>query len=351
MHHHSSLALAALVAFVVPALAQDMERPSPSPKLKAFEPFTGSWTGKGTVTPQEGADPMPWTATTVMKPVLDGFFFQDDSKIEMPGMPTPLGMRTVYGWDAENERYVAYGVGNTGEGEMATVHFPDPRTMVMGSAGLRMGQYTVSRAVWKIDGDTSTFVSERANDAGDWYVEVEGTFERGDATAPASVQVVDASFMDVPVHEQTSRLADALSGKYAIQGSMTIAPGMPETKIRGTEAIGPAFGGHVVFSRVEGFAEGDDHPYVGETYMTWNAVDQSYDLVMFDNMGMVGAGQLRFVDDATLVGVFAGPMMGTPSVQRSVTRIGENGVTGAVSHSIVGAHEPMKSFEAKYTRK
>jgi hypothetical protein len=346
--HASTFPVLAVLACLVPLTAQD-SAPQPSPKLEAFAPFVGHWTGSGTVVPEEDGAAVEWTATVEFAPVLGGFFFQDDTVVEMVGMPTPLVMRTVYGWDAENERYVAYGIGNTGEAQLTRVHFPKPGTMVMAGSGMRFGQLTLGRTVWMAKGDSTSFRSERANDAGSWYTEVQGRMQRVE-TAPKPAPA-EASFMDMPVPEPIEKLLDAMAGTYGVAGAMTMAPGMPEMKVRGTERIGAAFGGHALHSRVEGYADNDEVLYVGDTYMTWNEVDRCYDLVMFDNMGAVAKAQNRFAEDGSLVGVFSGPMMGQLTVQRSVTKFGERGVQEIYGHTISGTHPPMETFRMHYTRK
>jgi len=333
-------ALTALAA-AVPA----QEAPPPSPKLKAFDGLVGYWEGKGEVVQMQGQPATPWTATIAFQPILDGYFFQEDVEVQV-GAPTPLQMRTIYGWDAENERYVAFGLGNTGESHYGTADFPEPGVMVTGHAGPMQGTFGVNRVVWRFGDGKMRFHADRANGAGAFFVEVQGAFQRIDA-APKSA--AEASFVGVPIATQITKLAPRLTGTYSIRGAMRMTPDMPEMKITGTETIALAFGGHAVTMVVEGNADGGP-PYVGHNYMVWNAADSCYDFVGFDNMGMCGKMSAWMVDADTIVAVHGGKEMGQPVAARATMKIGKAGLASWTNHSIVGAAEPMQSFHATYTR-
>lgn len=343
MHTTHALALA-VCTLVAPAFAQT---PEPSPKLAAFEPMVGTWTGKGTVIPQEGMPAEEWTATVEIKPILDGFFFQEETIVHV-GAPTPMVMRGIYGWDAEHERLVAFGCGNQGISNVGTVYFPSRTTMVIGVAEEQNGVPMVARNTWTFGGDELTYKSERANGAGDWYTEVEGKFERTDVKPKG---VTEASFMGVPVAAPMTVLAGKMVGTYDVKGTMTMAPGMPATKIHGTESIQPILGGHTLFSEVRGYAEGDDAEYVGHNYMCWDPVDNCFDLVFVSNMGEFGKAEARMTEDGHLVTIASGPMMGQLTASRSIIKFGPTGVEEVISHLLSGTADPIVNFKGTYARK
>lgn len=341
-HHTLVLTLCALAA---PLAAQ--EAPEPSPKLSAFEPLVGTWTGKGTANHDEGQPAGEWTATVEFQPILDGFFFQEDTIVEI-GAPTPLQMRTVFGWDSEKERYVSFGAGNTGESYYTTVYFPDAKTLVVDRAGQEQGQPVVSRNTWKIGDKNLTYIAQRAVGTGKWHTMVEGTFERASNTNRKNF--TEASFIETPVDANLEKLSKRIAGTYEVTGTMKMMPDMPEMKITGTEAVRRMFGGHAIHSHIEGETAGEEGKYLADGYITWNPVEKCYDAVFFDNMGMVGESQMRFAGDDELIGTSAGTMMQTPVVCRTTMTLGENGIETVTATSIVGSGEPYDSFQATYKR-
>lgn len=339
------LPLAFVSCFAGLASAQDFA--APSDKLAVFRPMVGMWKGEGTAAQSADMDAMPWTATVHFQPILDGHFFQEDIVIAV-GAPTPIVMRSIYGWDAENERYVMFGLGNTGESEFHTLRFPTPGTMVVGHAGVRQGEFATSRSVTRITADAITFEGERANGAGPWFTEVTGKLTKTDAKPP---ELPAVGFVGVPVASQTKALADRMAGTYAITGSMSPAPGAPDVEISGIEKIAPAFGGHAVHSIVEGTAGGEGPKYVAHNFMVWNANDQCFESVAFDNLGTVGRSQAWMAGDDTLVTVFAGKRMGQPIAERGTLKFGDDGPESWTSHTMAGAGEPRQTFHATYARK
>ncbi|MBK8974987.1 MAG: DUF1579 family protein [Planctomycetes bacterium] len=338
----------ALLVCTIPAVAAGQELPKPPTQLAKFRPLFGTWSGSGTTVPVAGADAMPWTATMSVEQIHDGFFVQENVRIEV-GAPMPLAYRTIYGYDTENQRYVCYTVGNDGSSHFGEYSFPERGVLQMNSAGFRHDTPWLSRGIWRIAGrNRLTYRSEVAEGTGDMRVYVDGAFERADATPP---QVVDASFIDPPVAPEMETLARRIAGAFDVKGSMIMMPGMPEQKIHGTETFTPILGGHAVHSAVVGFSEGEEGEYHADTFWTWNAHDRCYDAVYFDNMGQVGRMQARWQGDDALVTTWSGLMMGQPAVSSSVTTVGEHGPVRAVSHTAFGVAPPMKTFDSTYTRR
>ena len=292
-------------------------------------------------------EPAPWTATVHYQPILGGYFFQEDAVIEV-GAPTPIVMRSIYGWDAETERYVMFVVGNTGEADFHTVQFPEPGTMIVGHAGMRQGEFATMRTITRVTADAITFESERANGTGPWFTAVKGELTKADVKPP---ELLAVGFVGVPVPPQIEALADRMAGSYTIRGSMASAPGAADVRISGAEHITKAFGGHAIHSIVEGSAGGEGPTYVAHTFMVWNASDARFDSVAFDNMGTVGHSQAWMVGDDTLVAVFAGRRMGQPTADRGTLKLGDDGPESWTSHTIVGTDEPKLTFHATYERK
>jgi len=105
-----------------------------------------------------------------------------------------------------------------------------------------------------------------------------------------------------------------------------------------------------VVSVLEGAAD-EGPPYRAHSYFTWNTNHNSFDLVMFSNMGEFAQMEGRFVGDDTLAAVCTVQAMGTLCAQRTVTKFGKDGITEATNHCLFGTAEPLKSFHAIYTRR
>ena len=97
-----SIGLFAIVLMTSVAAAQ--EAPPVAKQMSKCEALVGNWEGSGFVRAMPGMPEMPWTSTTTVKKILDGHFIIDQTKIEIEGMPVPLVMTSVTGWDSANCR-------------------------------------------------------------------------------------------------------------------------------------------------------------------------------------------------------------------------------------------------------
>lgn len=77
----------------------------------------GTWTGKTHMTMGPGGEVMKSECTMIMKPLMDGRYFQCEIKGDMPGMGPFLGVGT-YGFDNVTQKFVATWIDNHGTGIM-----------------------------------------------------------------------------------------------------------------------------------------------------------------------------------------------------------------------------------------
>lgn len=334
-------------AIVVPSTAQGM--PQPAKELARFERMVGEWQGKGTAHMGPEAAAVPWTATMSVRKGLGGFFFEEDLTVRFEGMPAPLQMKEVFGWDGERQEYVKYVVGNSGDGRAPQLHWLDDDTCVELYVGLGpTGEPSLSRGTTRMRSDGFTYKSETCSGAGPFQVHVEGHFTRAEPAAKA--EIVEAAFMDAEPSADLARLASAL-GTWKVTGTMVMVPGTPAMKISGTETFKALWGGSVLQSVVIG----DPDPtmgggvYQGISYMTYDPAKKCIVSFQADSMGMCGVSECRF-EGADLIVATAGPVMGKPTAMRTIVHMDKNGFTRVVSHALAGTTEPYKSFEATYTR-
>lgn len=338
-----------LITSTLLASLSAQEMPQPAKELARFERMVGEWDGKGTASMEPGAPAMPWTATMSVRKSLGGFFYEEDLTVRFEGMPAPLQMKEVFGWDAERQEYVKYVVGNGGEGHAPKVHWIDDDTCVELYTGFDMsGKPSLSRGTTHFSGDGFTYKSESLTGADPLRLNVEGRFTRAEHAAKA--EITEASFMDTEPSPELARLQKAL-GTWKVAGTMIMEPGAPEMKISGTETMKTLWGGTVVQSIVVG----DPDPamggavYQGLSYMTYDPAKKCIVCFQADSMGMCGVSECRFEGD-DLVVTTAGPMMGKPTASRAIMHMDDKGITRVVSHALSGTAAPYKGFDATYTR-
>ena len=89
--------------------------------------------------------------------------------------------------------------------------------------------------------------------------------------------------------------------------------------------------------------------YEGWGCMAWNDREQNYTSLWVDNMGDAAMSECEWLDDTTLVMRESRVVQGMPAVQRSISQHTADGVLKSfVTHSLMGAMAPMKTFSATY---
>lgn len=330
----------------------------PAPQLKKLAPMVGHWTGKGTATMAPGQPDMSWTSTSQARWVLDGHFIQDDVEIRFPGMPSALKMRSYYGWDRENECYVAIGMGNTGTVEVAKMHWTDDHTTVTASSKMENGVLTVDRWVTKVESDKVSFSGTRLLGSDSPFVHVQGVNVRSEQGSTIDAAATDASaggvnmFAGAFVAEQMPKL-EGMVGKYTFQGSMIMAPGTPEMKISGKETVAMGFDNsvlvmHTIGDPVVGMG---DHTYEAYAFMAYDETRQCYLAASVTNMGEVHHSEWRLHDEDTMIGTMAGKMQGKYTVARTTLELDDSGaMTKIISESMAGADKPVVAFRGTYAK-
>ena len=210
-------------ALALPALAQEMEIPKPAKELAKYQKLIGSWEGSGQVWMEAGATPTAWTASSTCKEILGGFFFQEDTEVDLGGeFTTPLQMRALHGFDNERQSYIMYGVSNNGIGNAEQAYWVGD-TLVVSGSGLdpESGLPYVDRTLIKYGKDSYDLEIDRAVGDGDFFTHVSGTFKRA-KTAKAGF-AREASFMQMPVAPAMGSLGK-ICGKFDIVGSMIPMP-------------------------------------------------------------------------------------------------------------------------------
>lgn len=348
--HFRLLPTLLLTCVGAPALfAQDLAdfQTKPAAELQKFAPMVGTWEGSGSVHMAPGADAMPWTSTSSFEWVLGGHWLREDVSIKLGDMPTPLCMSTFYGWDGENQRYVAVGISNTGDTELTEVFFVDG-AMVTVTSGFEMGSPSLERWVTTCKDGVSKIEGHSASGTGEMFTHVQGASKRT-SEKPSKVARVDAPLMPEFAEMKgphNAKLASA-AGDYSFNGWM-VMPGADKMDIMGNESFRPIYGGMVLQFHSESEPAGF---YEGYSWMSWNDHDKCFDFVMVDSMGQCGRQRCYLMGDTW---VFTGAMNygGEPTVTRAALQLNDDGSFGSFdSHTISGKAAPVHSFHAKYTRK
>ena len=93
-------------------------------------------------------------------------------------------------------------------------------------------------------------------------------------------------------------------------------------------------------------------PFFTIGFTAWNPVDQCYDMISIDNMGMSGKAQLRDMGNGVFVGTASAMMYGQPTVTRTILTCDAQGIpVSVVADSIAGTGDVQRVFSGKYSRK
>ena len=331
--------------------------PQPSAQMQKYEPLLGTWQGSGTAAGPAG-DQSEWDATIAFRKIMGGHFVQEDVTVTAEGMPSPLVFRTLHGYDRENQRYLALGVGNDGEIGSHEIAWLDDQTMAFtGSSFDAEGQPRVFRTVSKLSGDSMSYRQEGARGTGPWSTLIEGNFSKiskigkqGGKPADADAAAVDAAFGGAQPNAPMQRL-QRLAGTWKIEGRMRPTPQAEWVPITGTETISPMFGGLLLKGEIHGESPGSDQAYHGTWYIGWDAHERRYRELFASSMGEIGSSHGEWIDDTHYVGMSANRHMGKPTVGRGLLRVDAQGKPVEYTHHVIsGAEPPAQTFEAKYSK-
>ena len=330
----------------ITALAQEPQ--PPASQLQKFQPLIGNWEVSGTTRMTPDAPESPWTARESNEWVLGGHFVHQQVHVNFGDLMPDLAFSNFLGWDNENGGYEMFGAANWGMTSKVDVYFSDDNTMLFSRTSVMEGQLVVEREVIKFGDGGYSFEISTATGDGPFFTQVQGTAKK--ASAGWEALAVDAAMSMAPPAPEMAAMGKQ-AGEYTLKGSMIPAPGAPEMEITGTEVMRLIMGGTVLESRVIGDAGPGMPPYEAISYTSWNPVDKCYDMVTADNMGMSGTGQLRMIDDRTMVVTAAAVMYGQPSVNRTVVKLNAQGhVSSVVAHVIAGAGDPAQTISGTYQR-
>lgn len=328
--------------------ASAQETPTPAAELQKYAPLIGHWQGSGTAQMGPG-EPSKWESRSSYSWALDKFFVQEDTVVKFADMPKPLVMRAYLGWDAENQRYVSVAIDNDGGVGVSQLVFADDGAMVQILEKVQDGQTFIERYSSKVTGDTMTFAIDMMGLSGPSTQAVKGSMRRVDKAAPLALDASSFTSKAGPAILQVGKSA----GTFAVKATMTMAPGMPEMNISGTDVVSALFDGTIVHVHTTGTAEGLPGNYIGELFYGIDPKTQGLTAVIVSNMGEVGQMNCTFTADNKQL-IFTSTMhtMGQPSVQHMIMDLDDSGApTKAVGHSITGNTAPLKGWNATYTKK
>lgn len=340
------LAIAVLLtAAALPCAAREA---APSDELAKFDLLLGNWAGEGTMVPSEGGPEIPWTSVSTVTPVLDGFFIQEDARLDFgETAPAPLVFRTVYGFDEQRSRYTYFTLSNAGGSSRGNVFWTADGKLVGTSTvmeqGVPVSYYTVS----EFAKDRYTFTIEKAEGGGDFFVHVRASFKRGESFYSAETE--KEAFVPVPDEMGKVKL---MLGSWSIKGSIHPVPGGPAMKISGREEIVPILGGHVQMCRIQGDPfPGMEKAFQGRAYLVWEEQDGS-----FLNYSLSSMGRAMEERGAVLAGnriVFTSSVVekGIPTTERCVVEIdGDRKTMKIRGDRCAGAEEADISYQTILTR-
>ena len=359
MRTHTRAALSAALVLVSTsvAAAQDPMMGKPAPELKKLEPLLGHWTGKGKVRMGAGQPPMDWTSKSHARFVLDGHFVQEDVEIQLAMMPAPLKMRSYYGWDRENQRFMAIGLGTPGTIDIAQMHWTGPKTMVQISKKMEDGVPTLDRWVSEIGEDTVSFQGMRMAGSAEPFVHVEGVNTRSKEPTGIEAKAIEASTggMNAFAHPQVAAHIGKLKGmvgKYQFAGSMVMGPGMPKMKISGKENVSMGFENTTVIMHTIGdpTPEMAGHVYEAFAFIAWDETRNCYRSGSVNNLGEIHSSEWR-LREGSLLGAMNGKVMGQYSQSRMQLEFDESGALKSTkAHALTEKLDPMVVFSGTYTK-
>jgi hypothetical protein len=347
----SSAALLA-VAFAAPTAnaQEEMAAPRPAAELEKLAPFVGNWEGSGEATFGPGQPPTKWKGHGTHRWSHDGHFLQEDFVLHFDGLPMPMVMRSYLGWDRERGRYAMIKVLNNGKLALHDlVILPDGglyEMLIQHQGGVPYAE----RSVMRVDGGKLVHSIDLFLAEGGSTKVVDAVFARSEKPCVAPLDT--PAFFGASVHDAMKKLA-RLNGTYVVQGTMTMAPGMPPMKIGGTDSFQTIFGGVAMIAHTDGEAEGMPGQYVSDGFFGYDDVRGCLVMGAVSNMGEIMLLEYRFAEgDRALIGTMAGSYMGAPTAMRYVMQLDEKGALQRGSgHTLSGTAAPFESFAATYAKK
>lgn len=317
---------------------------APAAELAKLKPLAGHWQGSGSATMAPGAPPTKWTAQMKRDWVLGGHWLMADIAIAFE-TGEKMRLREYLGWDRETKRYVNLSVDNVGEGKLVFPQLVGNDSLVTIVSTVRQGVAGAERLVTKFGGDAESFAMTLLGHGGPASEAVSGKFERVEKAEPEAIEAAAAL---MPADAEMAKLA-RMTGRFAVAGEMTMAPGAPAMKIKGIDEVRTLFDGAILHTTTTGTAEGMPGTYEAHGYYAWDAANTAYKVLLVSNMGEVMAGEARFAGDDKLIQTYLGVRMGQPYVARSVLHIDAKGKpVKVVNHSCMGTADPMQDFTGTY---
>jgi len=347
-----SIVSAMLVAIFCAAATVAQNPFAPVKQLRKYDILVGSWDGKGTAGGSPNAERIPWTSKSSYEWVLGGHFLRETTRIEFDNeaFTAPLQVICFYGWDRGRKSYMSCSTFNYGKIDIDKIDFRG-NTMTVVQSGTDRGRPFMARWTSSIAGDRMTLNSQRAEGNDAVFTHVKGVMNRTSAK-PSTVTVSDASFM-VPQAAQVMQRLAPMAGTYRFKGTMIPAPGAPEMSFSGTDTCNSIFGGMIfeVTSQGDPTPQMGNFPWQGLNYFAWDEANGGLVNFSMNNMGGFQHGRSWWTDQG-LIGVQATRQGGVPTVMRSVLLTDDAGAIAKIwLHSTTGASDPVKSFEATYTKK
>lgn len=334
------------LSLLAPALAQGYDA-SPAPQLKKLQHLVGSWAGGGVMSEPTGQRGN-WTMKSTYKWALGGHFLQEDFSWEVDGVEGAMVVRNYIGWDRERGRFVTAMINSQGRVGLHDVAVLPDGTLLTLQRHHQGGAPFQERARVRVEGDTLDLRVEMLMAEGNSLEVLGGELTRGGEGFAGDWGT--APWMGAPAGPGMAGLAK-LAGTYETTGQMVMGPGMPETSITGTDRWQMVFGGTAMHGTTRGQAAGAPDAYESHALWGWDPHAQCLRTVYVDSMGQVGEMQCRW-HEGMLVSTMHGTQMGTPTTQRYVIRVDEQGhAQSCKGHVMFGAGEPFLSFSANYARK
>ena len=343
-----TLARAVLLVLLISSPVASRAQPLPPPEeLSELDVLLGNWKGAGVFRETPGAPEARWTAVSTGRKVLSGHAIQVDERIDLgPESPAPLIFRTIYAFDRETSGFRFLTLSNMEGGGVERLHRGADGRIVGSTTMVKDGQAITDQWVFKPAKDRQTIRMLRSVGGGEFYVHVEGSYERGDEAFDAAEGTAGAALAP-PAADM--RALEPRIGAWRVTGSFKMSAEAPALPISGRETIRSILGGHVQLATIAGDPTGDAaEAYAAEHYTYWDPREKRYSSVGFDNHGGFESGAGYLLDKNRFVAIGAQTYMGVPQATRTILEWSEETRTVTiVSHALAGAGAPYQAFEGK----
>lgn len=351
-----STSLALLGAITGAALAAPVRAqmpPGPSPELKRYDSWLGTWEGSGQWVMDEGAMKGPWTSRATYKKVLGGHWIQEIQRIELGGLPpnypNVLMFESLLGWDNENQRHIKIEVGNEGTMQQVQASWtPDNQHMTMlVTVNKSHGGPRMERWVTSVQGDEMTLLQEAADGSGPFYKQVWGTMKRIDGEA---AELGPRPQSMVPVVPKQMQRIQGMCGAYKNKGWYVMGAGMPKQEFTGRETVTSLYDGNVLHFHMRSDPMAGGVVYEMQMWLSWIEHEQRYDMMFASSMGESGVNHCWLMDKK-FVSTSNAKWMGLPTAVRGIVTLGDDGrMVSATSHILSATSDPIQNFGNTYER-